>query len=106
MAIVLQYTDDMWSISLTSPDCVSRVFDPNLRTIAPRHAVRRYMDISHIYCIVKTTTTMQVVKVALGDENEHEKLVTTNIYETHSSNIVLIEPDTEHMRRLFVLEDD
>ena len=85
----------MWSVSLSRPDCVSQVFDSNQRTMMPRYAVRRQNDISHVYCIVETTSSMSVVKVSLGDPGS-EKLVATNIYEVHSSRIVLIEPDPDH----------
>ena len=95
----------MWSISLSRPDSITQVFDPSSRKIAPRHAVRRLKDISHIYCIVETTTTMSVVKVALG-EHDAEKLDVSNIYEVHSSRIILVEPAPDHYKRLIVLEDD
>ena len=97
----------MWSIPLNNPDRFSKVFDSNARKIVPRYAVRRKNDTSHVYCIVETihSQSVSVVRVSL-DQHDGEKLRVDNIYEVYSTKIVLIEPDPDNSKQLFVLEDD
>ena len=48
---------------------------------------------------------MSIVRIGLSDAGS-EKLTTTTIYESHSSRIILVEPDPDHSKKLFVLEDE
>lgn len=84
---------------------MSQVIDPTVKKIAPRYVVRKKNDISHVYCITETTSSMAITKIELGSISSDELLV-TDIYEMHSSKIILIEPDPENPKILFALDDE
>ena len=48
---------------------------------------------------------MSVFRISL-DENNPGKVELHSIYEVHSAKIILVEPDPDNTKQLFVLEDD
>ena len=105
--LLFQYSDgDMWSASMRQPDRIGKVFES--RQVEPRHAVRRINDLSHVYCITESQAKMEVVKIELATEEvQMEKsLEITDIFESHSSKIVLVEADPDNCECLFVLDEE
>lgn len=100
----------MWSISLRQADKTSQVFDPNEKLVVPRHAVRRLNDSEHVYCIVESSTDMEVIKISLGSSDasgdSQGKLTLVEVFESHSSKILLVEPDPQDPLNLFLLDDE
>ena len=92
----------MWAVT---PDKVKRLFES--KKMRPRHAVHSHKDKTHIYCITSSSAKETVVKVGLSSgEGEDEKIQTVDIFESISSRILVIEPDPEDHRCLFLISDD
>ena len=73
----------------------------------PRHAVRSYKDKSNVYCIASSSAKEVVVKVGLtSGEGYDEKIQTVDIFESSSARILVIEPDPEDYKCLFLITDD
>ena len=73
----------------------------------PRLAVRNYMDKSHVFCIASSSSKEAIVKIALNSDEESNKSIQKfDIYESSSSRILVIEPDPEDYKNLFVILDD
>ena len=66
-ALLFQYRKDMWSVSLNKSNKISQIFNPNVREMQPRKAVRKYTDLAHVYCITSSASKESVVRVGLSD---------------------------------------
>ena len=49
---------------------------------------------------------MEIVKVGLDDDDNSDKLQRVEIFESHSSRIILVEPDPANPLNLFVIDDE
>ena len=94
----------MWSVSL-SHDNITQVFEPGFRKVSLRYPVRRIKDAAHVYCIVESPASMTIVRVGL-DPDDPERINIEDIYESHSSRIIIVEPDPDDFQSLFVLDDE
>ena len=74
LALLFQYTDDLWSVSLRQADRITQVFEGLEEKIQPRHAVRRLDDSGHVYIIIETSSKSEIVKVGLSDNEDAEKM--------------------------------
>ena len=73
----------------------------------PRHAVRNYKDNAHVYCIASSSSKEAIVKIALNSgEGSNESIQKVDIFESSSSKILVIEPDPENHKNLFLISDD
>ena len=82
---------------------MSKVFD--IREVAPRYAIRRINDMSHVYCITESQAKMEIAKVSIP-KDDAEQLEVTDIFESHSSKIVVIEADPDNPNYLFVINEE
>ena len=86
------------------------MFDTDEKHVAPRHAVRRIKDTGHIYCITETeNSNSEVIRVSLCTsdvESAENKPQLVEVFESHSSRVVLVEPDPGNASNLFILDDE
>ena len=68
----------------------------------PRKAVRKYTDLTHVYCITSSASKESVVRVGLDETLEADNLVAFDIFESNEK-ILVIEPDPESPEHLFVI---
>ena len=65
------------------------------------------MDESQVFCIASSSSKEAIVKIALNSDEESNKSIQKfDIYESSSSRILVIEPDPEDYKNLFVILDD
>ena len=65
------------------------------------------MDKSHVFCIASSSSKEAIVKIALNSDGGSNKSIQKfDIYESSSSRILVIEPDPEDYKNLFVILDD
>ena len=81
-ALLFQYRTDMWSVSLNKPNKIVRIFDPNVREMQKRLAVRKYKDLTHVYCITSSASKETVVRVGLDETVSQDNLVAFDIFES------------------------
>ena len=70
-----------------------------------RYAVRRINDSAHVYCLVKAQNKEQIVRIEMGEKDGSEMIKIVEIFEIHNSKLLVIEPDPQNARHLFVVDE-
>lgn len=72
----------MWSVSLNKSNKISQIFNPNVKEMQPRKVVRKYTDLTHVYCITSSASKESVVRVGLSDGNDQDIPEAFDIFES------------------------
>ena len=105
MSLVLQFTDHLWHVPLKNPQAAEDVFEGEARKMKQRSVVRRAQDRAHLYAIALQGSRSEVVKIGLDREPGCEKLLLEAVYESANASVILLEPDLESAKHLFIVDD-
>ena len=68
--------------------------------------VRRNFDHGHVYCLVSKGTRDEIIKIGIDTERPSKPLRTASIFESRNSRLLIMEPDAENSRNLFVIDEE
>ena len=71
-----------------------------------RFIVRRNFDNSHVYCLVSKGTRDEILKIGIDTGSPSGALRIASIFESRNSRLIVLEPDAETEKRLFVLDEE
>ena len=107
--LLFQYTDELWSVSLSQFDRVACVLDSDTYKIQHRLAIRRINDHTQIYLIVETSSKSQIMKIVQLDEEQDDQdddVKRVEIFESHAQKILTIEPDPNNSEYIFLVDEE
>ena len=104
MYLVLQFTDDLWSIPLRYPNRLTRLLDPEVRKMKKRLMVRRLRDTAQLYCLTQKGQRDEIIRIGINAESE--KLEIESIFDSPNAKLICLEADLEDENYLFLLSDD
>ena len=83
-----------------------QVLDNSNRVMKKRLLVRRNKDISHIYCLVAKGTRDEIVKIGIDTASPSDPLRIMTIFASRNSRLLVLEPDPDNRKHLFVLDEE
>ena len=102
MGIVFQFEEELWAVNLKNQVLTQPVLDPEVYKMMPRYAVRRPFDKDQIYCLAEKGTRYEVLRIRFESDGTHVE----PIYESTNAKLLALEPDPEHINRLFIVDEE
>ena len=80
------------------------VFDDSRKSV-PMHAVRRPGDHNQLYVTMQSTMKSAVIRLRMNDEDP-DNLMTSEIFDSGSAKIILLEPDPSNQDNVLVVDEE
>ena len=102
--LVFQFTDQFWQVPLSYSGKMEKLFEDDVKVV-PLHAIRKLRDTDQICVATSSTMKSAVVKLKLNAEDP-DNLAVTEVFESGSSKIVLLEHDPTNFNNIMIADDE